>query len=226
MINHRYKCIFIHIPKTGGSSINKFLSGGVALNWVAPDYDLLYGWCPERKIHMQHATPFQLLSTGLVTPEQWNTYFKFCFVRNPWERALSDYLWMMKDTHIKDSFKNFILKKGRFKRVLLDDSRKAYRGDHLDPQHIFAKPDNGDLDYIGRFENFSEEMAKICEILDIPNRFSEHEKKSDTMPSHYSLFYTGSQRKLIEENYQEDIQLFDYSFEEQKKGLEKLKNLF
>lgn len=225
MISHEHKCIFLHIPKTGGSSVNKFFANGHDLNWVTPNYEVLYGWCPDRKIHMQHATPFQLLSTNLITKEQWDSYFKFCFIRNPWERALSDYFWIMKDTHIKDTFRNFILKKGKFKKVLSNKLIKSYRGDHLNPQNIYANSEFGSLDYIGRFEDFSKEMNKICSLLNIQRDFDLHEKKSNSMPMHYSLFYTHSQKFLIESIYKEDIRLFNYTFEERKKGLQKLKNL-
>ena len=67
MISHDHKCIFIHIPKTAGSSINKFYFNAKQLDWTTPNYDILYGWCPDRKLHLQHATPIQLLQTGLIS---------------------------------------------------------------------------------------------------------------------------------------------------------------
>ena len=63
MISHKHKCIFIHIPKTAGTSINTFFHPGVDFHYDKPDYDRLFGWCPERKFHMQHATSKQLLET-------------------------------------------------------------------------------------------------------------------------------------------------------------------
>ena len=43
MISHKYKCIFIHIPKTEGSSINEYLADGVVLDWKKPNYEIQIG---------------------------------------------------------------------------------------------------------------------------------------------------------------------------------------
>ena len=105
MISHKHKCIFIHIPKCAGTSIKYFLFPDENVHWFDANYEVVHGWCPQRKFFMQHATSKQLVETGLISREQWDTYFKFTFVRNPWDRAVSDYFWMMKDRKIKDSFK-------------------------------------------------------------------------------------------------------------------------
>ena len=63
MISHQHKIIFIHIPKCAGSSIKDYYFNSPQLDWKTPNYDLLYGWCPKRKIHLQHATSKQLLET-------------------------------------------------------------------------------------------------------------------------------------------------------------------
>lgn len=103
-------------------SITKFLLKDDDIFWNKPNYKVLYGWCPERKFFMQHATARQLLETKLITEEQWNTYFKFSFVRNPWDRAISDYYWLQKDQNIRGSFKQYLFKEGVFKKIF-----KRYR---------------------------------------------------------------------------------------------------
>ena len=57
------KQIFIHIPKTAGTSINAFFHPEKIFDNSVPDYDALYGWCPERKFYLQHATSKQLVET-------------------------------------------------------------------------------------------------------------------------------------------------------------------
>ena len=74
------------------------------LDWKEPNYDLLYGWCPERKIHLKHATSNQLLDLGLISKEIWEEYFKFAFIRNPYDRAYSDFLWIQNDRNIKGKY--------------------------------------------------------------------------------------------------------------------------
>ena len=51
-----------------------------------------------------------------------------------------------------------------------------------------------------------------------------HEKRNNKRHSHYSLFYSGSERKLIDQFYKNDIDQFGYKFEDCKTGLSRLKN--
>ena len=225
MICHEHKIIFIHIPKTAGSSINKFYFGTKNKDWKIPNYDILYGWCPEFKIHLQHATPEQLLKTGLVSQKQWKEYFKFTFVRNPWDRAYSDYLWMKQDTQVQGSFKQFITRTGPFRKVLSDQSTKSYRGDHLLPQSVyFNGVKSSRFDFIGRFENFDQDILALNSRLGIKRSFNLFEKKNVNRLKHYSFFYNHSKMKMVEEIYAEDIERFDYKFIDKKIGFLKFKS--
>lgn len=224
MISHKHKCIFIHIPKCAGSSINKFLAEGNVLDWSTPNYDLLYGWCPERKIHLQHATSKQLIETNLITQENWDSYFKFTFVRNPWDRAYSDYLWIKSDRRLKGSFHDYIAKQGKFEKVLTDNSNKSYRGDHSLLQTDFYTPDGQfQMDFVGRFENLQEDFAYVKAQLGISDGIIKHEKKNTIRAEHYSSFYTSSKKRVADIKFEKDIQLLNYSYDEKKTGLNRLK---
>src|SRR5215472_5491948 len=78
MINHQYRCIFIHIPKTGGKSIQGFF--GVA-------------W----QNHKDLARYAQELE-----PDIFEGYYKFAVVRNPWDRIVSDYNYQKKKSSQAD----------------------------------------------------------------------------------------------------------------------------
>lgn len=223
MISHKLKIIFIHIPKCAGSSIKDFYFDKPSYDWKTPDYECLYGWCPERKIHMQHATPKQLIETNLIKLEDWNRYFKFTFVRNPWDRAYSDYLWMKKDRNIRGSFKSFINKEGKFKDVLNNNSIMTYRGDHLTAQSEFAADKQYPLDFIGKFENLKSDIKSINNQLGIRSEFSKHSKENKKKLSHYSKFYTNSNLELVQSLYLEDIKQFNYRFEDNRSGIHWLK---
>jgi len=224
MINHKLKIIFIHIPKCAGSSIKGFYFDNIKLDWRVPNYDLLYGWCPKRRLHLQHATPKQLIETELVSIEDWNSYFKFTFIRNPWDRAYSDYLWIMKDRNIKGSFKNYIYKDGVFKGVFNDNTNMYYRGDHLLPQTDFVFGDYS-LDFIGRFENLKKDIEAINKKINFSKEFNIHKNKSKNRHNHYSLFYTNSNKKLVDNIYKEDINDLNYIFQDMRRGIYTLKKL-
>ncbi len=227
MINHEHKFIFIHIPKCAGSSIKDYYFNFPKLDWRKPNYELLYGWCPKRKIHLQHATSEQLLKLELVQPEIWNSYFKFTFVRNPFDRSYSDYLWVMRDRGVRGSFQDYMERKGAFEEFLKNDSVKEYRGDHLTPQTDFFDMD-GDLkmNFIGRFEDLTKDITTLNKKLDFQKTFNVHAKKSKKRKKHYSYFYTKSKRILVEDKYKSDLRLLNYNYEDRKKGIEKIKNLF
>ncbi len=226
MISHKHKIIFIHIPKCAGSSIKDYYFDNPSVDWRKPNYELLYGWCPKRNLHLQHATTKELLETELISEENWKDYFKFTFVRNPYDRAYSDYLWIKKDRKIEDTFKNYIKKTGKFEKVLRDNTNKDYRGDHLLKQTDFFDME-GDfkIDFVGRFETLQQDIHKLNEILSYSAPFTQHSKKNKKRYNHYSLFYTASRKKLVQQIYANDLNKLNYNFEENKSGLIKLKNL-
>lgn len=223
MISHKHKCIFIHIPKTAGTSINTYFHPGVIFKTVPPDYERLFGWCPKRQIHLQHATSNQLLELELVSEQVWNDYFKFTFVRNPWDRAYSDYIWIQKFAGVKGSFKCYINKTNEFEFVLNDISSHHYLGDHLIPQtDFFDFNGNYKLDFIARFENFDEDINSIIKKLGIDIPFTNHENKGNRLKK-YSDFYTNSMKKWVDKKFKKDIELLDYKFDNNRTGLKKLK---
>ena len=75
MISHQYKCIFIHIPRTGGTSVE--------LTLTHTDWGLSHK--PEKHIFASHAKK--------LYAQYWDDYFKFSIVRNPYDRLISLYLW-------------------------------------------------------------------------------------------------------------------------------------
>lgn len=83
MVSNKHKFIFVHIPKTAGVTISSILD----------DYCTL----DEKKKHNMNPHGQR---------NQISRYFKFCFVRNPWDRFLSCYFYFRKygrkianDTH-------------------------------------------------------------------------------------------------------------------------------
>lgn len=212
MISHEHKCIFIHIPKTGGTSINSFFHPGVEFHYSKPDYERLFGWCPERKLHMQHATSRQLIETGLITEDVWNDYYKFTFVRDPWDRAYSDYKWIQEFSGVKGSFENYIKKEKEFSEILQDRSNDKYLGDHLIPQTDFFDISGPyQMDYVGRFENFRDDIHQVLMNLGIEKKFDIHQNQSKRSKN-YSDFYDSERKQLVDKKYGKDISLLNYRY--------------
>jgi hypothetical protein len=191
----RYKCIFIHIPKTAGVSISASLLGNGIANTPSLYYKILFG------------------------KENFNNYFKFSFVRNPFTRLISVYEFLQSggggplDEKIVStiqpykSFKDFVL------QYLNQSTIKVHR--YFRPQSYFVCDSNHNLmiNFLGRFE----ELEKDYEFIRTKVGTGEPLKKLNvTKSKKLSLEECYCNRKIIEKVtllYAKDFELFGYSKE-------------
>ena len=165
MHNHKLKSIFIHIPKTAGLSIRSSLEDA--------------GFT-----HKGHVSNFQKRDTTISTRHQpckflkkecLEDYFKFCFVRNPWDIVLSSFLWWAgvyewaNRTGRGHPRKKELMEK--ISKMPFSEYVKSYAS-HLNEiyshgmgQHYWISDDDGKIlvDFIGRFENLQEDFNIICD---------------------------------------------------------------
>ena len=150
----------------------------------------------------------------------YNNYFKFSFVRNPWSRAFSWYQNVMRDeTHKKNL--NII------KDLSFDDFLFKFCGKGmLRPQMSWLQDFQGDikLDFIGKFENINNDFEYVCRRLEINYKKLEHKNVGSKL--NYRDFYNSYTKKLVKDIYDYEIDYFKYTFGNQKKLLIKgLKSL-
>lgn len=95
IISHKYKFIFIKTYKTAGTSLESYLSEFCGeTDVLTPVYPPVPGHLPRNVGDFYNHMP-ALEVQKKVGSEVWNSYFKFCVERNPWEKVLSFY-WMEK----------------------------------------------------------------------------------------------------------------------------------
>ena len=202
MIDHTRKFIYIHIPKCAGSSVEAIFNGEQHKEWDA-----------DNKIWVQHATAKQIKE--IYCPE-YEQYFSFTFVRNPWDRAVSDYMWMRRDLNTTDDFKSFLLLKGGFDtpRLKYPHLNVSGRGDHILPQSDFVLDAKGDImvDFIGRVETLQWDLNVVCSTLDLPRCKVPHTNATDH--KHYTEYYDDETKQIVAEKYKKDIEYFGYEFGE------------
>ena len=179
---------FIHINKTGGSSVEKALH--------AP---------------LIHETA--LTFRDRIGKKRWNERFSFAIVRNPWDRAVSHFHYrkMTNQTGLgiaSIAFKDWL------KRVYLDRSPEYMNEEKMFlTQSEWVCDEQGRImvDYIGRFENLQQSWDDICDALHREKSQLPHVKKSSR--GDYRDYYDDESREIIADFFRPDIELFDYSFE-------------
>lgn len=200
----KHKCLFVHIPKTGGVSV----------------YRSLFSPTPDKVI--KSIGHYSLKDYGVIFgSDALEEYFKFAFVRNPWARTLSSYQFLKKggfhnqdkawaDANIDkfNSFDEFVIEwltPGNISKAL-----------HFIPQHEFltiARGGENSMDFVGKLETIESDFQHIKNQLDIDCNLQHHNKSKSTKPkAHYRNFYTQKSRDIVARVYQKDIDTFNYTF--------------
>ncbi len=136
-----------------------------------------------------------------------SSYFKFGFVRNPWDRVVSLY---NRNEGIKMreqmSFEEFA------EWIQLSSDTCVHPTPHKSQLDWF-KDHSGRVvaDYIGKFETIEKDWEFICNRLHISQPLP-HENRNDKNQRHYTEYYTNKTQRLIAEKFKEDIDYFGYSF--------------
>lgn len=195
------KCIFVHIPKAAGVSVCQTL-----FNSLAGGHETV--------------KKYQII----FSKEEFNHYFKFTIVRNPWDRLFSAYnflkkggmndydrSWAMSNLVDYNDFNDFV------KRWV--NSSNIYKYVHFLPQHHFlCLPGSDELqvDFLGYFENIEDDFLYIKNILALDSTVNlayENKTESSTINNDYRRFYTDETRNIVHEVYKRDIELLGYNFD-------------
>lgn len=182
--------IFLHINKTAGTSVGR-----------AIDLPL-----------KRHRTAREII--GQIGRARWESAWKFTFVRNPWDRAVSLYEYRrMKDrTGVGSSGISF----GDWvQRVFDEDPDPVYHNNSRSfmPQCDWLKDDRGeiDLDFIGRFEHLARDFAQVAERV-APG--AELPRLNASKRSAFTSYYDAASRDMVARWFAEDIERFGYRFEQ------------
>ncbi len=183
MISHSGKFIHIHVPKSAGNSITQALSD----HWD----------CPAR----QHLIAYEV--RDLIGPERFNSYFKFSFVRNPWDKVVSSYHFQKKKNRVRGlTFRQWVLS-----RQLVTGSAEKYTTSQF---YWLSDEEEPLMDFVGRYENLEEDWKKVLDHVRLKWIELPHENKS--AHSHYRTYYNNMTKEFVRSRYQKDIDYFNYEF--------------
>ena len=205
MISHPHRCIFVHIPKTAGNSINRVFG----VDWQ------------NHKDLARYAAE--------LPPDIFSAYFKCAIVRNPWDRLYSDYNYQRKKSRAKES-KLFVFAADGGQRDFAAWVETALaEPDFYEPRqwggevssHIHRWSPQLDwislngtaaVDFVARMETLDRCFPTVCRRVGLPEQRLPH--RNGRLHFHYSRSYDRTTRELVASYYAKDIAAFGYEFEE------------
>ena len=165
------------------------------------------GWFKEYTRGAQDHRPIGKLRQA-VSPDEFRDYFKFTFVRNPWDRVVSWYKNVLEDP----------VHRQRFGISETCSLREFLALEHpnwsLQPQLHWIRERDGriPLDFIGRFENLHRDFARVCGRIGARDvSLSSHLIRAADRRS-YTTFYDHDTRSIVAKRYAEEIELFGYMY--------------
>ncbi len=226
IVNHQYKYIFIKTRKTAGTSIEIALSQYCGENdiitkisdedelirqkfgFTGPqNYDIPFrynnkqDWCDlivegKQKEYINHSGA-QFIKDH-IGKEIWDSYFKFCFERNPFDKAISRYYWSTREP-----------------RPAISDYLATAPIFFLSNWDTYTVNDDIAVDFVGRYENLNEDLDFIRQKiglegeLRLPRAKGAYRKNRD----HYSRVLDQKSRSRIEVVCAKENAYFDYHWE-------------
>jgi hypothetical protein len=228
ILSHKYKFILIKTAKTAGTSIEVFLSQHCGpTDVLTPIEPPVEGHQPRNYQGFINPIPeilekpgkiFSALRHSITSREKfyrhmpasevrqrvpayiWNSYFKFCVERNPWDKVLSHYYMHAAREGGSISLDEY-LARGRF------------------PINFFRYTDRAGkkiiVDRILRYENLLTDLGEVFSQLEIPFEGAlgvqaKSEYRTDRRP--YQQVFSDEQRKLVERAFAKEIALHGYHF--------------
>jgi len=204
MYSPNIRCLFIHLPKVAGNSIMRALG----TNW---------------EDHKDLARYHQELGEQTL-----QDLFCFTFVRNPWERILSEYNFQRKKSQRPDTVRLYLYKKDGSVRTFSEwvdyalshpeqHCEKSWGGKvsqdihRMSPQVNWISL-NGDVrvNFAGRYERLQDDFDTVCDHLRVPRR--KLGRKNGKFHWHYSHYFDRATRDRVANYYQADIETFGYQF--------------
>ena len=199
----KHRCIFVHIPKAAGSSIEQ-----------SSIFDDRREEANNKYAATGH-TPIKNFKKNLG--EAFDGCLKFTFVRNPYSRLYSAYRFLQKGGLNPDDAKIF--------NTFPEDVRNDFNEFvgflniqhinsilHIKPQYSFVTDNENKIpiDFIGKLETFNEDCIKLSKLLNYEFEIL-HRNKTNYKPVKMREVYSRSSEKVVRSFYEKDFQNFGYN---------------
>jgi len=217
LLSYRHRFLFVHIAKTGGTSVRAALR---PYRWGWPySVPLAAASFVSQLTRPRHILGLKfprhakaIAAKEMLPPEFYESLFKFTVVRNPWDLQVSSYHHLQREhpevmAGLPDfsAFLRWKLDPDRPRRDLLDVSRERQS------EYVADLQGRTIVDFIARYENLGEDFRTICGTIGIePPALPHHRRAGDRRP--YRDYYDAGTRELVARHYAEDLERFGYEF--------------
>lgn len=185
------KLIFIHVPKTGGTSVAEALSSA----WA--DAEDGSEWMTSNPMFRAHVTAKEMQQRIV-----WDQYQSFAFVRNPWDRMVS--IWnQIAYNNQSYPFHTFVVHPPNFAAAFLRPQT----------DYLYNGVGGRLVDYVGRYETLNKDFELVQQIWHgWPSTCPSlsYLNKHDHLP--YQEYYTPLLQDIVAQRFASDVNMFDYEF--------------
>jgi hypothetical protein len=217
LLSLKYRFLFVHIAKTGGTSVRSALQGR---RWRDPWYWPMF-LCSRFSHLSGHRIATKLprhakivAAKELLPREFFDELFKFAFVRNPWDLQVSSFHHIRRERPRylggHEDFEGFL-------RWKLDPERPyQYHLDtsiELQSDYLIDLHGNLVMDFIGRYERLGTDFSEACQRIGIAQPDLSHKRKATDRKQDYRSYYNADTAELVATHFARDIELLGYGFD-------------
>ncbi len=208
IVSHRHRFIFAAVPKTGTHSVRQALREQLGDEDVEQVRLFVNKRLPWEDLA---AIPHGHLSLRQVRPylgeEAFSGYFKFAFVRNPFDRFVSYCAFMLRGGDVfqqrpREVMRHFLFREPPEDHILFQPQASLLVGE--DGRTLLA-------DTVGRVEEMQRSYDAICARIGIPSR--PLDRVNGSSRGDYRRYYDQALIDGVAARYAQDLELFGYSFE-------------
>ena len=226
-INHELKAIYIHIPKCGGLYVQKILEACYNFKTLYFTHEKHSDFINASDIisQTQYKGFLTIKKQGVlryfmsssfhsenanITQEQWDTYYKFTFIRNPYDKVISAWKYLNKTNNTNILLQDFIISKNTC------DNYTFFHTFITQYEHLKDIRDTLNINYCGRFENLNEDLLIILIELGITKFTHKHSlinnikiNKSDKSEI-YTSFYDVDSLQIVNSLFEDDFKYLQF----------------
>jgi hypothetical protein len=220
---HNKTLNFIHISKTGGTSV-EFAANKKGIKWGKFACETIWNsllsyidWDIEP--HSSHHIPISFCKNEELKRKLLNKYIFFTVVRNPYERCLSEYFCphnKLIEIPTVENLNNFV----QYKINLLDN-KKNFQGHFIQQYHYVFDQNKKYTNIILKYENLVNDFNSMSKNFNLNFKLKEYLNKSKKQLSIDS--FNNKTINLIQKKYEYDFLYFDYKFDLIKNNYSQLK---